>query len=127
MEKKYNMRGLNILVTSDEESNFVLRLAKAAGYSWRSTENSGGRKIAALSKTIYKRGKWPNGEFVYCFDYNLNPDLDSGTEGELSCFSYDSDFSALQGVMLEYGLKVTEASELMSMDRDALELFLNVR
>jgi hypothetical protein len=124
---KYNLKGLNILVRSEEESNFALRLAKAAGYSWRSTENSGGRKIAALSKTIYKRGKWPNGDFLYCFDYNLNPDLGSGTEGELSCFSYDSDFSAVQRVVLEYGLKVTEARELMSMGRDALELFLTVR
>ena len=127
MEKKYNMSGLNILVRNEDESNFVLKLAKAAGYSWRDKENNRGRKIAALSKTIYKNGKWPNGDFIYCFDYNLNPDLDSGTEGELSCFSYDSDFSAVQGVVLEYGLKVTEASELMLMERDALELFLTVR
>ncbi len=127
MEKKYNMSGLNILVRNDKESNFVLRLAKAAGYSWRSTENNRGRKIAALSRTIYKHGKWPNGDFVYSFDYNPNPDLDSGTEGELSCFSYDSDYSTIQGVILDYGLKVTEASELMSMERDALKLFLTVR
>jgi len=127
MESKYNMKGLNILVRSEGESNFALRLAKAAGYSWRNTRNNRGGKIAALSKTVYKRSKWPNGEFLYCFDYNPNPDLDSGTEGELSCFGYDSDLYAVQRVVLEYGLKVTEASDLMSMDRDALELFLTVR
>lgn len=127
MGKKYNMKGLNILVRNEEESNFVLRLAKAAGYSWRDTRNNRGRKIAALSKTVYNKGKWPNGDFIYSFDYNLNPDLDLDPEGELSCFSYDGDYSAIQGVVMDYGLKVTEAGELMSMGRDALELFLTVR
>lgn len=127
MEKKYNMKGLNILVRSDEESNFVLGLAKAAGYSWRSNRNNGGGRLAPLSKTVYNKGKWPKGDFIYSFDYNPNPDLDLDSEGELSCFSYDSDYFTIQGVILEYGLNVTEARELVEMSPEALELFLTLR
>ena len=130
MENKYNMKGLNIVVRSNEESNFVLRLAKAAGYSWRDKKSEKGRTISPQSRTVYRDQKWPNGDFIYCFDYNLNSDLLGETEGELSCFGYDDDYQGEGGfglLMLEYNLKVTEASELMSMGRDALELFLTVR
>jgi hypothetical protein len=118
---KYNLKGLNIFVSNESESNFVLKLAKKCNYHWRSYSKG----LSAQSKRIYNKGKGKNGEFMYCFDYNEDE------VGIISCFDYC--FGTLNGAAVEEIKKEIEeiphikAKELMNMNKEELEVFLIFR
>jgi hypothetical protein len=114
---KYNLKGLNILVKNEEESEFVLKLAWENNYVWRNgdtTENENNR----LSGHVYREGKTSNGEFIYCFDYLKEE------ERVLSCFS---DYDNIEELISIYNLKLVEASEIINMGDAAKNLFLTLR
>jgi hypothetical protein len=121
MNANINLSKLNIIVRSKEESDFVLRLAKRAGYSWRSPISTRGK----LTSLIYKHGKGPNGEFVYCFDYR---DYEKRI---LSCLDFgfleNATSEEIEEEIKEMSIQVMEAKELMEMDPRTLKLFLIVR
>jgi hypothetical protein len=116
---KYNLRGLNIFVRNEEESEFVLRLAWDNDYRWRNGDTAGNENNR-LSGHVYREDRTSKGELIYCFDY------EEYEEGILSCFGGD-DKDDIQRVIDFYGLKFVEASQIMNMDDAAREIFLRLR
>jgi hypothetical protein len=115
---KYNLRGLNILVRNEEESEFVLKLAWDNDYRWRNgdtAENENNR----LSSHVYREECTIAGEFIYCFDY------EEYETGVLSCFGDSGD--DIKAIIELYGIEPMEASQIMEMDDAAKEIFLRLR
>jgi hypothetical protein len=117
----YNLKKLNILVRNEEESNFVLNLAWKAGYMWRDKDYMSNEN--ELSRHQYREGCSSEGEFIYSFDYN-----DEQENCVLSCFSGEQvEFANIKETIEFYELEIIEARDMMSMDQDALEVFLRLR
>lgn len=123
---KLNLSGLHILVRNRKESTFVLRLARRGNYKWRNLNNNN-RRLRPRDRSVYLENRFWNGDMIYSFDYNPNPEYDPDPVGEMSCFGYDDGTDSITTVMLEWNLTVVEASELMAMGEEELELFLRLR
>jgi hypothetical protein len=122
-KRKYRLKGLNILVRNDVESKFVIDLAWRYGYEWRERRKNS-KAYKKPSTSVYKKEKGKDGSFIYCFDYE--PELE---EFKLSFFSltdYDEQEN-LESMIKEFELEIYEASELMEMSKESLDLFLRLK
>jgi hypothetical protein len=120
---KHKLEGLNILVYNDAESKFVLDIAWRHGYEWRELRKNS-KKYKKPSASVYRKEKGKDGSFIYCFDYGS--ELEQFKLSFFSLVDYD-DQEDLEGMIKEFELKIHNASELMQMSRESLDLFLRLR